>query len=184
MFCASCRKDCEVEIREVKESYPVRSEETEIIAKVTYCKCCGSEIWNKELDSENLKTAFRKYRENHVLLQPEEIKQIREKYNLSQINFAKILGLGEKTIARYENGSIQDAAQNNLILLSNKIENLDFLLDKNANSISQIDYFRTKAAIKVASVNSFVRLDECQYSTLNYGGSNNGRRARYKCSGV
>lgn len=61
--------------------------------------------------------AFAIYRQRHGLLQPEEIRRIREKYGLSQVAFAKVLGLGNKTVARYENGSIADMAQNNLIEL-------------------------------------------------------------------
>ena len=70
------------------------------------------------MDDKNLVKAFRIYREKHNLLQPEEIKNIREKYGLTQMAFAQILGLGDKTIARYEAGSIQDAAPNTLISLS------------------------------------------------------------------
>lgn len=48
---------------------------------------------------------------------PEEIKAIRNKYNLTQKAFSILLGFGEKTITRYENGSIQDDTHNLLIKL-------------------------------------------------------------------
>lgn len=118
IFCVSCREDQNYEIRKEKETYPVKSEPITIEAKVTYCKICGEKIWNQELDDENIITAFRAYREKNNLLQPEEIREIREKYSLSQVAFAQILGLGDKTIARYETGSIQDVAPNTLISLS------------------------------------------------------------------
>jgi putative zinc finger/helix-turn-helix YgiT family protein len=111
-------EDQNYEVRKEMETYPVKGEAITIEANVTYCNVCGEQIWDQELDDENLVKAFRLYREKNNLLQPEEIKNIREKYGLSQMAFAQILGLGDKTIARYETGSLQDAAPNTLISLS------------------------------------------------------------------
>jgi len=105
-------------VRKEMETYPVKGESITIEANVTYCDVCGEQIWDQELDDENLVKAFRIYREKHNLLQPEDIKNTREKYGLTQMAFAQILGLGDKTIARYEAGSIQDASPNTLIHLS------------------------------------------------------------------
>lgn len=147
LYCLRCGEEREIEIREEKESYPVRNEQTEITAKVTYCKHCGEQIWNEEIDDNNLKDAFKQYRIVHGILQPEDIKKIREKYSLSQTAFAKILGFGEKTITRYESGSIQDAAQNNLMELANYPDNFELLITKNAAQISVADYERAMKAL-------------------------------------
>lgn len=141
-YCNNCREDKEIEIREEKESYPVRNEQTEIMAHVTYCTHCGEQIWNEELDEKNLQDAYRIYRAKHDLLQPEEIKRIRDKYSLSQISFGRILGFGDKTITRYENGSIQDLTHNNLIELARFPDVFELLLKKNAEYISKQDYDR------------------------------------------
>lgn len=142
MYCPKCQKEREFEIREENESYPIRNETIRIIAKITYCKHCGEQIWNDQLDDENLKTAYRKFRMSHSLLQPEEIKKIRQEYALSQTDFGRILGLGDKTIARYENGSIQDQAPNNLIMLAGYPDCLELLLIKNRDSISSGAYIK------------------------------------------
>jgi len=118
MLCPTCMKDREFEIRKEMETYPVKGESITIEADVTYCNVCGEQIWNQELDDGNIMSAFRAFREKNKLLQPEEIRSIREKYDLTQVAFAQILGLGEKTIARYETGSLQDAAPNTLISLA------------------------------------------------------------------
>jgi putative zinc finger/helix-turn-helix YgiT family protein len=148
MYCLNCGEEREIDIREETESYPVKNEQTVIDAKITYCKYCGEQIWNEELDDENLKEAYKKYRSIHGLLQPEQIKKIREKYSLTQTAFAKILGLGEKTITRYENGCIQDAAQNNLIELAGFPDVFDYLLKKNAKQISENDFHNAEEALK------------------------------------
>ena len=47
------------------------------------------------------------------------------------MTFARIIGVGDKTVARYENGSIQDKAINNLILLAKDPKNFAVLCHKN-----------------------------------------------------
>ena len=75
--------------------------------------------------------AYNEYRRRHKLLQPEEIKEIREQYGLSQRSFAKILNWGDKTVHRYENGSLQDKAHNSLLLFLRNPENMKAYLAEN-----------------------------------------------------
>lgn len=140
MYCPNCNSEVLTEVKTVSETYPVRGEDITITARVRCCNSCGQDIWDEELDGQNLLDAFVIYRQRHGLLQPEEIRRIREKYGLSQITFAKILGLGDKTIARYENGSIADMAQNNLIELMRHPSNFRELLQKNRDKIAKQDY--------------------------------------------
>ena len=148
LYCPSCGEERDVIIKNEKEAYPVKNEPTEIQAQISYCRHCGEQIWNEELDPENLQAAYRKYRTDHGLLQPEEIKAIRENYALTQTAFAKILGLGEKTIARYETGSLQDLAQNNLIELTRLPEAFSYLLQKGRSRITEIEYDRAVELVK------------------------------------
>ncbi len=117
-YCPVCDKEQEIIIIEKQETYPVKGVDIEVQAHVCTCSVCHEEIWDPDLDDENLILAYQEYRKQKGLLAPEEIKAIRQSYGLSQTAFAKVLGLGEKTIARYENGSLQDEAQNNLIFLA------------------------------------------------------------------
>ena len=82
--------------------------------------------------TKHYKKAYKKYRTIHNLLNPEEIKSIREKYDLSQNEFSNLLGWGEKTICRYENGAIQDNVHNDLLkLLKDNDQNIIFLRKSN-----------------------------------------------------
>lgn len=58
LYCQRCGEVSEVEIREEKETYPVKNELTEIMASVTYCRQCGEQVWNESLDENNLKEAL------------------------------------------------------------------------------------------------------------------------------
>jgi transcriptional regulator with XRE-family HTH domain len=66
---------------------------------------------------------------------PKEIKKIREQYGLSQRSFAKLLNWGDKTICRYENGSLQDKAHNSLLLFLREPENMRTYLTENEVSL-------------------------------------------------
>ncbi len=140
MYCPKCETDVKTTVREVFETYPVKGEDITIKSQIRFCDACGEDIWDDELDSENLLIAYSEYRKKHGLLQPNEIREIREKYGLTQVAFARVLGLGDKTITRYENGSIADMAQNNLILLMRHPSNFEKLLEKNKGKISTEDY--------------------------------------------
>ena len=50
-------------------------------------------------------------------MRPERIREIRHKYGLGQKHFSRFLGWGEITIPRYESGSLQDMAHNEILLL-------------------------------------------------------------------
>ena len=148
MYCPNCDSEVESTVRVISETYPVKGEDVTVAARVRFCNCCGKVLWDEELDSKNLLDAFDVYREKHNLLQPAEIRTIREKYCLSQVAFARVLGLGDKTIARYENGSIPDSAQNNLIDLVQHPSNFKKLLEKNKDKISEQDYDSATAALE------------------------------------
>jgi YgiT-type zinc finger domain-containing protein len=61
-----------------EETYPVLGENTTIIANVKVCDDCGEDVFDFELDEENLKRAFKKYKRNHALMTAEEICALRK----------------------------------------------------------------------------------------------------------
>jgi len=116
-FCDNCDNEVETHIIDREEEFPVKGEPTRVMSRVRVCDACGEDLFDEELDSHNLERAFIIYREKHGVISPEGIKLLREKYGLSQLNLAQLLGWGDVTITRYENGSIPDNAHN-LILSS------------------------------------------------------------------
>lgn len=130
-YCDECGKVVETKIINKKEAYNVCGEVIEIDAQVLVCTDCGEEFYSEELDNATLISAYNEYRRRHKLLLPEEIKKIREQYGLSQRSFAKLLNWGDKTICRYENGSVQDKAHNSLLLFLREPENMRTFLTEN-----------------------------------------------------
>lgn len=130
-FCPECEKEVTVNIVNRKESYKVYGEEIEVDARIMVCSECREELYNEELDNETLINAYNQYRKKHKLLMPEEIREIRETYGLSQRSFAKLLNWGDKTVHRYENGSLQDKAHNSLLSLLRNPYNMKEYLNTN-----------------------------------------------------
>jgi len=114
---------------------------------VRFCKVCGEDIWNEALDAQNLLDAYTQYREKHGLLQPCEIRAIREKYKLSQVAFARVLGLEDKSVTRYENGSIAGIGPNTLIALAYFPKVFKKILELGKSRISTEDYHTASAAL-------------------------------------
>ncbi|MBR4309109.1 MAG: type II toxin-antitoxin system MqsA family antitoxin [Oscillospiraceae bacterium] len=159
MYCPNCGCDTQSVVQFVSETYPVKGENITIEAEVRFCTCCKTDIWDEDLDNINLKKAFSEYRKNHDLLSPEEIRSIREKYSVSQTTFARILGFGDKTITRYENGSLADATHNNLIYLVRNPDAYADLLEKRKNILTEVEY-----AVAINAVNKLLKESVCANS--------------------
>ena len=136
-YCEVCGKEVETKIITRQETFKVCGEDITIDAQVLVCAECGEELFCEELDSATLVNAYNEYRRKHKLLLPDEIKKIREQYGLSQRSFAKLLNWGDKTICRYENGSIQDKAHNSLLLFLREPENMRTYLTENEIALDE-----------------------------------------------
>lgn len=136
-YCEECGREVETKIIIKKEAYDVCGETIEVDAQVLVCANCGEEFYSEELDNATLVRTYNEYRRRHKLLLPEEIKRIREQYGLSQRSFAKLLNWGDKTICRYENGSIQDKAHNSLLLFLKEPENMRTYLTENEIALNE-----------------------------------------------
>ena len=128
-YCMTCDNIVTPVLSTRSETRRFKGEDFIILAHVANCPTCGEEFLTPESHDINLQTLQTIYRMNHGLLKAEDIKRIRRKYGLSQAKFAKVLGLGDKTVTRYENGYVPDLAQNNLILLADEPINMKRLFE-------------------------------------------------------
>lgn len=115
-YCPFCGGFTASEVRECRETYPVRGEDIEVQAQVAYCLKCGEALFDEQLDGENLKRAYSIYRQKHGLLGPEDVKGLREKYGLTQRGLAALLGWSPATVNRYEKTGIPQSAHNHVLL--------------------------------------------------------------------
>jgi putative zinc finger/helix-turn-helix YgiT family protein len=109
---------------------PVNGEEIGV-RSAAHLKCpdCG-EVVLRYQDSKRLgEDAIAIYRKNHGLLSADEIRAIRERFDLTQAELAHLLRLGASTISRWESGrNVQTAALDMLLRLIRDIPgSIDYL---------------------------------------------------------
>lgn len=100
----------------------------------------GKEIFNRNIEIENDQRLYDIYKKQNNLLTNFEIKKIRQKYGLTQKEYALVIGVGEITVHRFEKGAIQTEAVDSIMKLSNDPDNMAFLLLQNRNNISESLY--------------------------------------------
>lgn len=125
--CFECGAENNTELIEVDRTLPVRGEPIAFKAAVRRCLECGERVFDSELADETLAKAYEIYRHKHGLLGPLEIRELRERYGLTQRGLSDLLGLGEIMIHRYESGSLPDEAHNLLLRLVLSIDTQSFL---------------------------------------------------------
>ena len=170
-YCNKCEQFCKTIIIEKEQTLSVKGKTFTLVAPVRICADCGEEIYDSNLDSETLDRFYNAYRDSEGLLLPSDIKSIRLQYNLSQASFAKLLGFGEKTITRYENGAIQDACHDNLIKLIKSSESFLQLWEERKHLLSEKEIQSVERKFKLVKRKSIKTLCD-YYCAHNYATKN------------
>ena len=97
----------------------------------------GEEIFDRDIWVQNDINLYNIYKKEKGLLTTHEIIDLRKKYDLTQKEFAKVLGLGEVSIARFENGSIQTSAVDTTIRTAQDPKRFKLNALKNKDKIDQ-----------------------------------------------
>jgi putative zinc finger/helix-turn-helix YgiT family protein len=167
-FCPVCNIEQETDVIEKEEISNVRGDEIKSLARIRVCCVCGEELFDEELEEENVKKVYDIYREKHGILSSEEIKSIRESYGLSQRAFAKLIGIGEASIARYEKGALPEKSLSNMIMLLKDPKNMERILEKNGDVLNFRRKIRLLHRLKemVRKREKIVKISEELYKTL------------------
>ena len=136
-YCPNCGEIIDTRIVEREQTFSVKGKPITRTTQVRICSRCDEEIIDEDLDRDTLLLFYDAYRESEQLLTSEDIRNIRKKYKLSQASFSKLLGFGEKTITRYENGAIQDECHDNLIRLMRNIDAFEYIWKIRKNILSE-----------------------------------------------
>src|SRR5215213_7309705 len=70
------------------------------------CSECGETFYTGDMADETLRRASATVRSEDGLLMPDEIREIRQRYGLSQADLERLIGAGPKTVVRWERGTI------------------------------------------------------------------------------
>ena len=106
-YCINCHGLVDYTVSEVYKSFEVGDVQVSAEIKEARCVKCGEVLYIKEIEVYNDIAIYDEYKKKVGLLTSKEIKEIRKKRNMTQKDLANFLGIGEKDITRYENGSVQ-----------------------------------------------------------------------------
>lgn len=111
---------CDSEATLVREERDVKVGQRAVCVLDEFYRCgdCGEEIYLPGMMDATLRRASDRIREEDGLLQPEQIRAFRTSLGLSQADFEALLGVGQKTVVRWERGTVfQGQAVDSLIRL-------------------------------------------------------------------
>lgn len=131
----------EVEVQKVQRIEELCVRDVKVQVELTYLiDAEGHEVDDYDVARKNDIAVFDEYRKAINFLTSTQIKAIRTKYHLSAELFAKALGMGAKSITRFENGSIQSRETNSLLILMQKPENFLKVIKINRRKLTTKEY--------------------------------------------
>lgn len=121
-------------IREIERDWHIRVKETDLIVpgdRITHCESCGEDFYTGAQAQASDRRLADVRRRNEGLLTGEEILKVRQAASLSQAQLEAALGVGAKTVVRWENGTAvqSKAADDVLRLIALDRDNLRFLAE-------------------------------------------------------
>lgn len=114
-LCPCCCEKHELWLVEEEENTRFKNEDLIYYPTYYYCEQTDEYYENEDLMKSNQLKLIDEYRKMKKLLTSQDIIKIREKYDISQKDLSKLLGLSPTTITRYENYQIQDKAYDEIL---------------------------------------------------------------------
>ena len=153
-ICPNCEKICDVELHKEGEELIVRGES--ITVPVEYYKCseCGADFEDPRSTYDPLMVAYEEYRRRHKMMQPEEIRLLRRQYGLTQKDLSRLLGWGDVTLTRYENGALQDKTHDTVLQMIRDPKNVLELIERNGGFLGEERRKRLTGLLKKAQKES------------------------------
>ena len=101
-----------------KREVRVGARRTLVMDLFSRCAVCGESLYSPGQLDATLRRASEAIRREEGLLSPETIRKIREGLGLTQSSFEKLLGVGPKTVVRWEKGTVfQNRSTDSLLRL-------------------------------------------------------------------
>lgn len=136
LICPNCEQERLVEPIHEKREIDIKGEK--LLVNVTLWRCleCKEEFEDPENPIDELDSAYREYRASRKMLQPEEVRSLRESYGLTQAELASLIGCSPATLSRYENGALQESSHDTILQSLKEPMNVHTLLEKSPRQLS------------------------------------------------
>lgn len=132
----------------VPDTVKFRGEEYECTYSY-YVEPNGQQYTTAELDEENIEQVYRQYREKYGIPSPEEIKNVKEEYGLSNARLALILGFGENQIANYLDGEVPSNSNGKTLSVIRDPQVMEAYVDNARSQLGEKAYKKIKERIAV-----------------------------------
>ena len=143
-YCVVCGEERSFRHEQQSVEFEVRGETLIFDVPVKVCAACG--VIEDEVDPAEI--AFQMYRKEKGLQTPQQIREIRERYRLSQKSFAALLGMSEATINRYEGGGVQNKVQDTAIRSCANPDIMRDHLQRRGDQLSDFQRRRVEESLK------------------------------------
>ena len=115
-----------------------RKETFQVVFHYYICEDSGEQFEDEHFSALNYNQVVNQYRVRHHIPFPEQILEIRQKYNLSAARISEILGMGANSWRNYEDGEVPSRTNANLIQMISKPESFEEYL-KNYSGLEEKD---------------------------------------------
>ena len=133
---------------EIEEEVFVKKEKFKL-TNVYYKRLSDGELFEPFDDPDyNIRNSYNLYRKKHNLLSPQEIVEIRNKYELSVRDFANILGISYSNLSLIENGGFQAKYIDNLLRFSRDIHAFKRFVEDKKKDIDKSVYDKLRIRIE------------------------------------
>lgn len=102
-------------VKDYTNTFDIRGVEIEVTAPARFDSQTGKIVADMQLDNQAVKLAQDKFRKQFDFISPNDIKNLRKKWNLSQKQLAEVIGWSPSTVALYEVGEIPTKSNNRLL---------------------------------------------------------------------
>lgn len=150
-----------------------RKEEYEYTHICYKCVDTGETFTTTQMDVVNIAQIYNGYRSRHGIPFPDEIKDIRNRYELSASKMSKILGFGDNQYRLYENGEMPSLANGRVLRAIQSPKTFETFVDAAKETLSDEEYIKIKKRLEEYSDKAFMN---DLYCNLIYG---DGGRNKY-----
>lgn len=154
MRCDFCNSN-EFYTKDHQHLYNIKGKEIKFNSIRKFCANCNKLVYDAELDNNASRKAIEIYNKEFGVTK-EQILKLREKYNLSQHLFSKIIGCAKKTLVSYEKGTSIPNDNYMIVIKSliNKPETIVTLIESNKNQFNEEEYSKIKSKLSLFYINN------------------------------
>lgn len=133
-----------------------RKEEYEYTYICYKCVDTGETFTTTQMDIVNTAQIYNGYRSRHGIPFPDEIKDLRNRYELSASKMSKILGFGDNQYRLYENGEMPSLTNGRVLKAIQSPKTFETFVDAAKETLSDEEYLKIKKRLEEYSDKAFM----------------------------